>query len=216
MHVSWFWLLKKSARGEWIIEPFPQISCMWEKKTLPFVLFQDTPKQQTFETIFCITQSQSFFSDSQTSSFLSFLYFLIVEYMEQIISINIFLTLECNFIFKGGHPYDLWTWGCWVSSDYFSEVFKLCTSITFIGLYLFISVMVTLTLFQGHRNVRRRNCKLYLLSKFLSDQVHSLYIFQYKMHKIMQKLLFESVAYKTVDTFWILENFSVSSLSETV
>ena len=100
--------------------------------------------------------------------------------------------------------------------DYFSEVFKLCMSITFIGLYLFISVMVTLTLFQGHRNVRRRNCKLYLLSKFLSDQVHSLYIFQYKMHKIMQKLLFESVACKTVDTFWILENFSVGSLSETV
>ena len=45
--------------------------------------------------------------------------------------------------------------------------FKLCMSITLLGVYQFIPHLMTLTLFQGHRCVRIIKCKL--LFRFLSN-----------------------------------------------
>ena len=50
---------------------------------------------------------------------------------------------------------------------------KLCIIVTLLGVYQFISGLMILTLFQGHRRVRTTNCKLF--SRSLSTVVETLY-----------------------------------------
>ena len=46
--------------------------------------------------------------------------------------------------------------------------FKLCTIINFLGVYIVILGLITLTLFQGHRCVRNINWKLHVLDSLSS------------------------------------------------
>ena len=49
-----------------------------------------------------------------------------------------------------------------------ARYFKICTTITMLGVYIFIVALMTLTLFQGYRFVRIMNCKLCLLDSGLN------------------------------------------------
>ena len=102
-------------------------------------------------------------------------------------SFHILIRLSWNFVWllstscKSWIYHYFWLRTCWreiidiissfekiINVSFFSDTierrsFILCMIITFLGFYIVIQGLMTLTLFQGYRFVRNRNCKLLVL-----------------------------------------------------
>ena len=90
-------------------------------------------------------------------------------------------------------------------------LFKLCIIITFLGVYIFIVGLITLTLFQGHVCVRNINCKLLVLDS--SPPWFTRCMVVTYIQKIMHDMICVTLVYysrEIIDIFWSVKCLGLS------